>query len=395
MSADSDSTIAARLLLQRHLEAINPHTCGRGAEPDVHEEHDDAMAWSLYGRGFTLLFRSGGQRRFRTAAETCLQRLMELRSPIDDARHTAWGLPYPWKEQPAHHPYGITTAMCGDFLLEADSAGLGLDESAIEGAATWLIQGLAWQNRESQSCPEFSPRMQFLATNVAARTAGFLLATSRHRSIPRALRHDAHCFGQRALLYTLEEMRPPGYWYYGRRAIDIDPKPKVDNLHTAYVIEGLLRARSSLGKWRAPRMTSRISNAVRSGMRFYLDQHFSRLPAFERVFVVTNDRLKQWRKQRPDWTHLSTGEESTWFDPLETRAWAIGAALSAAADAAGHECLSASALDDLFPFAAALEAEPGRFGYRTNDPSIYVRHEAHLFFGLCCMIACRNAAREL
>ena len=169
MSATIESTQAVQSLLRRHLATIDSRSCGRGGEPEVDGVHDDAMAWSLYGRGYVFLAERGNSEQFREAAATCVRRILELRSPVACASQCAWGLPYSWKEQPAHHPYGITTAMCGDFLLDAAAAGITPELDALQGAVTWLTEGITWRQRPGGACPEFSPKMTFLATNVAAR----------------------------------------------------------------------------------------------------------------------------------------------------------------------------------------------------------------------------------
>ena len=120
----------AGLLLDRHLGALDPMRCGFGNEPGIGHPNDDPMAWSLYGRGFLKLWKVGGSPSHRVIVERAIARLSATRSPR--VKGIAWGLPYPWKGHEANHPYAITTAMCGDFLLDAARAGFRFDTAMLE-----------------------------------------------------------------------------------------------------------------------------------------------------------------------------------------------------------------------------------------------------------------------
>lgn len=388
-TAVAQSTLAERAaaLLRRHLHAIDPETCGRGREPDVDDaERDDAMAWSLYARGYALLARRTNDAAFRTAARTCAEQLIAIRSPVDDD-FSAWGLPYAWKEQESHHPYGITTAMCGDALLDVRRAGVTIDETILRKTGAWLARGLTWHEESPDSAaPEFSPGITYLATNVAARTAGFLQQLALEGLADDAVIRRR---GTQALRYTLGMMQSGGYWFYGRHDLQTESKPKVDNLHSAYVLEGLIRSLNTYRKWFPPSDAKRTRAAVELGLAFYRDFLFRDARGRERVFVVPNDRAHAWAKRREHWVQEPFGETHTIFvDPLETRSWAIGAALTAWADAHRAGFIDEAALDMLLTITAQLETEndSGRFGYKTDDPTIYVRHEAHLFYGLCGVV---------
>src|SRR5690606_10497585 len=226
--------------------AIDINTCGRGMEPDVEPiARDDAMAWSLYLRGFAVLAQRSPDASHLHHARTCAEQLIAIRSPTEPG-FCAWGLPYAWKEQPAHHPYGITTAMCGDALLDAKRAGVAIDDRILRETGDWLARGLTWhQETTNSAAPEFSPGITYLATNVAARTAGFLRQLARDRLTDATTTQRA----EHALRYTLGMMQPGGYWFYGRHTLTTESKPKVDNLHTAYVLEGLIRAHATYRRW--------------------------------------------------------------------------------------------------------------------------------------------------
>src|SRR5690606_17660664 len=139
---------------------------------------------------------------------------------------------------------------------------------------------------------------------------------------------------EHALRYTLGMMQPGGYWFYGRHTLTTESKPKVDNLHTAYVLEGLIRAHATYRRWFPSSLARQTRQAIRVGLAFYRDVHFRDQRGRERIFVVPNDRVTAWAKKREHWVQEPFGETHTIFvDPLETRSWAIGAALTAWADA--------------------------------------------------------------
>lgn len=378
----------ARNLLARHLDAISTEDCGRGREPERGDtERDDAMAWSLYTRGFAWLARSPRRRAHADAFANCVDRLLASSSPVGPDRR-AWGLPYAWKEQAAHHPYGITTAMCGDALLDARDAGARVDDGVLNETGAWLARDLAWHERaDGQSgCPEFSPGMTYLATNVAARTAGFLLALTAAGMGDDTVRRR----GLQALRYTLDEMQEEGGWFYGRHDLGTASKPKIDNIHTAYVLEGLARARQAGAAVLGESLVERTSEAITRGFRFYAAHLFHYGRGRERVFRVPGDRVTAWDKRRPSWEQEPLeGSEVLFVDPLETRSWAVGAGLTACVALGGSEPGVVSLVDALLGMAERLEFRPGRFGYRSDDPVPYVRHEAHLCFGLCGVVGGR------
>jgi hypothetical protein len=279
--------------------------------------------------------------------------------------------------------------MCGDFLLEAARAKLDFDRSMIARTGAWLCKGLQWRGEgQRAACPEFSPTIGSLATNVAARTAGFLLqADAAGFAAPDPGMRD---HGLRALRYVLARQLPGGSWHYGQRSLSHPPKPKVDNLHTAYVLEGLLRAAPTLhGLWRRG-IRLKVQRRIHAGLTFYLRTLFPEARPIERVFVVESSKREAWLKRRPDWHHEEDQGRTIFTDPLEARSWSVGAALTSIAEAAQSGLVSLDAAGPMLDWLGRLElsapGSPGRFAYRSDDPSLYVRHEAHIFLGLASVM---------
>lgn len=390
MTSDVDALLE---WITAHLARVEPDTCGFGRDPYHATPADHAMAYAYYARGYASLYRATSDERYLGAADVALERLVGLPTPGD---HLAWGLPFTANNLEPGHPYAITTALCSLAFLERHlSSPHDASLEAAHDACRWLTRTLPWTDVAGTRAPTYAPGFPAVAVNVAAMVAAALYGVAGQVGAPR-FRADAVA----SLVHVRDAQAESGFWPYASPEFDacwpshrrgeIAAHRVVDNLHSAYVLDGAgIAVRAGAGSAGA---MLHLRPMIAHGLDF-LSRHLY-LPSgrgFEKLVIAdegdpTTRRLLR-RRAMPR-RYLSAGRWLVAY-PAETRLWGYGAtvAMFSRLHLAGIHAVDDSAVGILRWLAGHHLRDPsGRFPLLSDDPSAFPRHEAHLFDGLCSLV---------
>lgn len=249
-------------IIARYLTAASAESWGYGTDSYYDEQSMfHPMAGALLLRAHLSMYGVTGDEKYMDWARDVLGRLLDVSSQFDGG---CWGLGFPWRGYPARHCYAITTAMVGDALCDAQ---LVIPDPTIRrsvvSAASWLVEALPWARWRTGSCPWFACGFPVLANNVAAKVGLFLLRAGVVTSNKAFTR-----MGQQGLSFVLANQEADGFWSYAvpSRGIDVAAKTE-DSLHTAYIVESLVRAGSLTPRFSWNRR--RLSHAAARGLGFF------------------------------------------------------------------------------------------------------------------------------
>ena len=389
MGAGRDSTRADSGLirvLEYHLEHVDLPYCGRGLDP-WHEdaELDHPMAYALYLRGLAHLHRATGNDAHLQAASVVLDRLLEIASP---GTEVAWGLPFEWRNLPANHPYTITTAICALAIADLHRvAPQTRTLDLLDGVCEWLIDGVEWQVRRRGAGPGFAPGWTYLATNVVSMTAAALDAG--FQATGRAQFRDS---AAEAVAYVIDQQGEQGWWTYADsdspRAEEEQGTQTIDNVHTAYTLDGLV---GCLGLT-TTRDTRDWTARVKAGAQFYFERLYEPSGRGREKLTLllsgSNEADAAESNPRLDTSELDKRRVVAAY-PQETRLWGYGAALGMLARGSARGLVRPEAGRRVLRWVLLNHAahSNGRFSFLSDDPRAFPRHEAHLFEGLAAWSA--------
>ncbi len=209
------------------------YAAAEGVGPDDYDEtpRHHPMAEAKYVLACLDLAAAGVLRaELGARLDAALERL-EASALRDDGR-LAWGLGFPYRDLPADEPFVITTAMVLEAATAAAAAPTPRPEAWAalrDGAVRWLLEGVGRIADSGARLPAYSPHLPLVAYNVAAAWAGALTGAlgPGHGRLPEV----------RAVAAAVRDRVIPGVgWPYG------PDNPRVDLLHTGYVVRGLLAA---------------------------------------------------------------------------------------------------------------------------------------------------------
>ncbi len=244
-----------RLLLQlvrqsplnlRPLLGVKPQesTIGRGY-----------MAW-----GYLTMLKITGNEECRRKAETCLQWLINNKSPGYD--NYSWGKHFDFASRGgiyrSFEPIIVWTALIGFAFLDAyetlrEEKYLDVAKSICE----WIME-LPRENTDSGICLSYLAyrvssihNSNMLGAAMLART-GKLTANQKYLKVARE-----------AMLYSCSRQRPDGAWYYG----EAPNNHWIDNFHTGYNLDSLKLYMQSTGD-------TEFEENLKKGFEFYKNNFF-------------------------------------------------------------------------------------------------------------------------
>ena len=231
----------------------------------------------------------------------------------------AWGLPLTWKER-EDEPYLITTALALYALLDGyEVTGSGAYFKAVEDGIDWGINKLG---KFPDGCFKYSPRVIPLIYNPHAAFMGVLYRYLDFKE-DKTIRDEA----EKALRYLDTKKTPDGLYAYG------DLYPHRFCFHTSYVLEGLHYAgRDIKAPW------SNLMNMVMKPDGFMITS-----PGNEKA-------ARAWAYA----THLYVGAlvNDTKYTPT------------------------------ILNYVYKNLMKPEGLYFRSDDPRVFTRHEAHMFYAL-------------
>jgi hypothetical protein len=159
--------------------------------------------------------------------------------------------------------------------------------------------------------------------------------------------------------YVFSRQKSCGKWLYSMKS------SVVDNLHTGYTLEGLWQGYSF---W-----DTQALEKIRLGSEFYWNQFYSSSGYGQEQWNETWKAYIKWLLMKLGWRYKIT----------ETRLWGYGAAMRAFALAAVADKNWLHKATKIYVYIERnLSLESGAYAYRATDPSVYIRHQAHIFTGL-------------
>lgn len=198
----------------------------------------------------------------RTKLRQCIASLAALRCTAFS--EPCWGYHFDVQTRvffyPRTDPNTIATAFAGHAFLDAH-------DCTVDARWLHVVSGIAEFFISHVPCTE-APEGIFFGYLVGDRTpihnANMLVCSLLARLAQRVDSSELSDIASAGISYTLAHQRPDGSWPYGERA-DL---AWIDNFHTGYVLEALLRCRA------AGITDSRVDVALERGLSFYARELF-------------------------------------------------------------------------------------------------------------------------
>lgn len=210
----------------RPLFGIKPHTSTKGM---------GYLAW-----GYTKMYRRTRQPEFAQHARTCLDWLIENKSPGHE--HCCWGNHFLFSSRagriPELEPTIVWSGLIGQAFLEAYEV-LQIPQylETASSVCQW-IQGLPRETTSTGICLSYIGTAQSSIHNSNVLGAALLARVGALTGDRAALD-----LAKQAMLYTCSRLRPDGSWYYG----EADKYHWVDNFHTGYNLDSVKRYTQATG----------------------------------------------------------------------------------------------------------------------------------------------------
>lgn len=322
------------------------------------------MALGYFLRAACALYRIRGEDEHGATAKEILGLLQSRSNLLAASHYPHWGLPFPWPTLedarvvlsgdffwdagnplftgplPAHHGYGVTTAIAGQGLLDyADCFPEASLEDWLEGVGRWCLEDCGYRMIEGKVFFHYSPRMRHEIYNGSALVAAFLARAGAFLGKTKWID-----LAESAMELMVRVQDEEGGWPYARERQEIE-------YHYGYNLE-------SLAIFLRVRPNAEVEGALRRGADYY----------WERLID-------------PDGKCYDLVDKAT-----ETRLWAYGWAISAFC-----HCLEVSGEKRYLEYARQVAAymethlwdpEAGAYRFKRDDPSHYMRDEAHAAYGM-------------
>jgi hypothetical protein len=283
-----------------------------------------------------------------------------LDNSYTDDDSPSWGLPWSWEvwEAPKNLSYVTTTVFVGNLFIK-------LYEVTLEPAylnlavsiANWIFEDNGISQMEDGLWVHYAnhPPLRYPIINATALASGYFWRVYECTSI-EDYRHLA--FG--TARYVFYQQMPCGKWFYSTKS------SVVDNLHTGYTLEGL---------WQGyPFWNIQALEKIKLGTEFYWKSFYSPFGYGCELYGKSFKMQVKLLLMKLGWRYKIT----------ETRLWGYGAAMRAFTLAAvtGDKRWLHRAAKIYSYLERNLSLESGAYAYRATDPSVYIRHQAHIFTGL-------------
>jgi len=312
----------------------------------------------------TLSFRFPGDAFFEETARDLITLILSRSNLLRASRFHHWGLPFPWPTLgdtentlsgdffwdegnplftgllPAHHGYGVTTAIVGQGLLDGYEL-TGRDDlpGVIEEVGRWCVEDCGFRMIDGKVFFNYSPAMSHQIYNGSALVAAFL---ARAGALLGHKRWVSLAGSAMELIAGMQDEE--GGWVYARERQEIE-------YHYGYNLESLAIYHQVTG-----------DPIARAALILGADYYWARL-------IDPNGRC-----------YDNVDKDS------ETRLWAYGWAVSAL-----DHVRSVTEDEKYSRYAGAVAAymmehlwheESGAFRFRKGDEATYMRDEAHAAYGL-------------
>lgn len=323
--------------------------------------------YAKYAVGYLFLYKQTENDEYLRLCRDALQWLKNNTSPYYN--DYCWGLPFDFDGVPANGPYLLTTSFCGHAFLDYyeysnDTTYLNTAESAMN----WIVDNLFMKiGGNDILCYSPYDGDRYFIPNAVSIGLGFLSRVSEytHRDIDPVVK---------AVLQPLLSSQNSKYlWRYSTRS------PTIDNLHNAYVLEGLWRYWLS---YRDPSILKTITTGTDAHWKIFFEENgygrgflLGDLRDFKEVdlktmirdmIVQTANRFGFLMNKNPEtrlWGYAASIRTFTYASYWDKKylLYAVKA----------HEHVKTTLYNDL-----------GYFYYRSTEKESYMRHQAHLFEAL-------------
>ncbi len=220
---------------------------------------------ALFLMGHLNLYRHTGHEIFRQEAHKLYRRLLSCR--IEANGGSAWGYNFDWQARAFFVPEGtpnlVATVYAGRAMLAFAQA-----ENHPEALATarqagrFLLDEMIQFETDRHLCFHYIPGQHAQVHNANLLGAAYLAEL-----LPRLPEEEQPAIREKilkAVRFSVADMRPDGAWPYGTRPFH----RWVDNFHTAFNIECLLRIGQAIGP-------EACEEALERASRYYLDALFT------------------------------------------------------------------------------------------------------------------------
>lgn len=348
----------------------NQTSMGQGIDEYYRKEKQNyPEAYAKYAQGYLSLYKSTNEEGHLDKVNAGISWLINNKAPTYS--NYSWGLPFKWKDVPSNEPYLITTSFVGLSLIdiynnEEDNGLL----KTIGSVRDWIFRDNSGESRDQKFFTYYSPHEEnrYFIPNAASIALAFLV------NLPDSIKDDK----TKERINWIKEaimvsQSPDGSWKYSSRSNE------VDNLHTAYTIEGLCRYYNSTHD-------NTIVNNLIKGTDFLWNSLYdeSGYGKMKVLHGIRDYRDVSWKKivrnslvRKANFLGLMHNRNP------ETRLWSYAAGIRTFVYASHFDERYMEYALKIFEYVHEnLFDEEGYFYYRKNDKNCYIRHQAHMFESL-------------
>jgi rhamnogalacturonyl hydrolase YesR len=214
---------------------------------------ESAPARGYMAAGYVRLYSETGDQSFRSRAESCLDWLIQNKSP--GYSHYSWGNQFNYAtrtgKRPRLEPIIVWSSLNGQAFVDAAEVFHRDDYMKVAQSICEWICALPREETSSGSCLSYVAYKQVSIHNSNMLGAALLARVGAITGQSRFLD-----LARDAMLYSCSRLRPDGSWWYGEH-----PKYQwIDNFHTGYNLECLKIYRDVTGDRQFdPQLTSGLA----------------------------------------------------------------------------------------------------------------------------------------
>lgn len=354
---------------------------GYGIDPYCYDQpRHHSMAYACVCIANCNLYNLTHDANYLRDAIECADMLNNLK--LESETGYSWGLGFGWREQPPEHSYTITTIFCADAFLSLYTITKNTKYlDVLNKISEWILQKNMWHCLSGDSaCIYYSPALKICVLNVASKTASFLFRIS---TISEYKNKEASDMAKKAFNFVMNSQKKGGFWNYSLQS-DI-----IDNLHTAFILEGLLDYYNISGG-------NKLRKTIKDGLSFYIRNFFSNGYGIEKIeprdpsLELVKFLIKK-KKQFLLPSVLFSSDKRVVFlrYKKEARLWCYGAAFTvlSKANMLGFNNVQRS-IENIYRYVINNLLDKNgnsRFLYKSGDRSFFVRHEAFMYLGLASL----------
>ena len=316
------------------------------------EKHHYPEAYAVFGRGYLKLYQATKNEEYLECAHKCYDWLMKNPSP--SYSNLSWGLPWEWKEwnAPKDLSYLVTTSFVGHFFKEFSKYGE-VDEE-LTSIKDWIILENGYFENSTGILFYYANHesLKFKILNPSVLATSYLFnILNDHQEVKSLVR--------KSLDYIYHNQNKNGSWYYSEK------NRVIDNFHTTLIIESLI----DMGE---------KNYQIKRALQYYYNNFFISTGQSRDIALQIRQRrniLKAWINYKEQLKNIEN----------EARLWSYGGALRILCKSyyQKHNEFSEQVYQYLMK---NLQNTDGSFKYKSNNLSLFVRNEAHIFDGLTSML---------